>query len=277
VVAAAGPGTTAVLGFGFLYVSSIMAQGDTSLAIRSLGELNLYFAVLNAVPGFPLDGGRMLMAAAWGVTKSRTTALRVAGFGSMAIGIGLIAYAVLSFTQGNSGFGIFLGYLGFVLISVGRQVPARAALHQQLSMGKVRDAMRPLGAAIPANATVYDATERWLRAEPARTFSVVEDGKPVGTISLEGASHTTAGRLVREAMMPLSEKSSVGADESLSDALEWVAGHESLVDDATGAVGVLDVGDIDRWLKAHWSTGTFVDRPTGSVPPAGVLPPRPDV
>jgi hypothetical protein len=219
----------------------------------------------------------MLMAAAWGVTKNRMTALRVAGFGSMAIGIGLIAYAVLSFSQGNGGFGIFLGYLGFVLISVGRQVPARAALHQQLSMGKVRDAMRPLGAAIPANATVYDATERWLRAEPERTFSVVEDGKPVGTISLEGASHTTAGRPVREAMMPLSEKSSVGADESLSDALEWVAGHESLVDDATGAVGVLDVGDIDRWLKAHWSTGTFVDRPTGSVPPAGVLPPRPDV
>ena len=277
VVAAAGPGTTAVLGLGFLYVASIMAPGDTSDAIRMLGGLNLYFAVLNAVPGFPLDGGRMLMAAAWAVTKNRTTALRVAGFGSMLIGIGLIVYAFLSLSRGNPGFGIFLGYLGFVLITVGRQVPARAALHQQLSMGKVRDAMRPLGAAIPANATVYDATERWLRAEPARTFSVVEDGTPIGTISLEGASHTTAGRPVHEAMMPLSDKSSVGADESLSDALEWVAGHESLVDDATGAIGVIDVGDIDRWLKAHWSTGTFVDRPTGSIPPAGVVPPRPDV
>jgi len=277
VVAAAGPGTTAVLGLGFLYIASIMAPGDTRSAIESLGRLNLYFAVLNAIPGFPLDGGRMLMAAAWAVTKNRTTALRVAGFGSMVIGVGLIAYAVLSFSQGNGGFGIFLGYLGFVLISVGRQVPARAALHQQLSMGRVRDAMRPLGAAIPANATVYDATERWLRAEPARTFSVVDEGRPVGTISLEGASHTTAGRPVSEAMMPLSEKTSVGADESLSDALEWVAGHESLVEDVTGVVGVLDVGDIDHWLKAHWSTGTFIDRPAGSIPPAGAVPPRPDV
>src|SRR6478752_5332117 len=243
VVAAAGPGTTAVLGLGFLYIASIMAVGDTRSAIEMLGRLNLYFAALNAIPGFPLDGGRMLMAAAWGVTKNRTTALRVAGFGSMVIGIGLIGYAVLSFSQGNGGFGIFLGYLGFVLVSVGRQVPARAALHQQLSMGKVRDAMRPPGAAIPANATVYDATERWLRAEPARTFSVVDEARPVGTISLESASHTTAGRQVREAMMPLSEKTSVGADETLSDALEWVAGHESLVEDPTGVVGVLDVGD----------------------------------
>jgi Zn-dependent protease len=277
VVAAAGPGTTAVLGLGFLYIASIMAVGDTRSAIEMLGRLNLYFAALNAIPGFPLDGGRMLMAAAWGVTKNRTTALRVAGFGSMVIGIGLIGYAVLSFSQGNGGFGIFLGYLGFVLVSVGRQVPARAALHQQLSMGKVRDAMRPLGAAIPANATVYDATERWLRAEPARTFSVVDEGRPVGTISLESASHTTAGRQVREAMMPLSEKTSVGADETLSDALEWVAGHESLVEDPTGVVGVLDVGDIDRWLKTHWSTGTFVDRPVGFIPPAGAAPPRPDL
>ncbi|HEX3300185.1 MAG TPA: hypothetical protein VHW68_08740 [Actinomycetota bacterium] len=277
VVAAAGPGTTAVLGFGFLYISSIMAPGDTSDAIRMLGGLNLYFAVLNAVPGFPLDGGRMLMAAAWGLTRNRTTALRVAGFGSMLIGAGLIVYAFLSFSQGNPGFGIFMGYLGFVLITVGRQVPARAALHQQLSMGTVRDAMRPLGGAIPANATVYDATERWLRAEPARTFSVVDDGHPVGTISLEGASHTTAGRPVRDAMMPFSDKSSVGADETLSDALEWVAGHESLVEDVIGTVGVIDVGDIDRWLKAHWSTGSFVERPVGFVPPAGAVPPRPDL
>jgi hypothetical protein len=78
-------------------------------------------------------------------------------------------------------------------------------------------------------------------------------------------------------MMPLSERSAVGADESLSDALEWVAGHESRVEDVTGTVGVIDVGDIDRWMKAHWSTGSFVDRPSGYTPPAGVVPPRPDV
>lgn len=277
VVAAAGPGTTAVLGFGFLSIASIMPPGDTSDAIRSLGGLNLYFAILNAIPGFPLDGGRMLQAAAWGVTKNRGTAMRVAGFGSMVIGVGLLAYAVYSFSQGNGGFGIFLGYLGFVLIGVGRQVPARAALYQQLSRGKVRDAMRRLGAAIPAGTTVFDATERWLRADPGRTFSVVEDGRPVGTISLETASHTTAGRPVREAMVPFSDRSAVGADESLNDALEWIAGHESLVEDATGTVGVIDLGDLDRWMQAHWSTGSFVERPAGSVPQAGVVPPRPDV
>src|SRR3954462_6543204 len=276
VVAAAGPGTTAVLGLGFLWVASIMGPGDTQEAIECLGRLNLYFAVLNSVPGFPLDGGRMLMAAAWGATKNRATALKVAGFGSMVVGLALIAYAVYSFSTGNGGFGIFMGDLGVVLINVGGPVPARATLHQQLSMGSVREAMRPLGPALPANMTVYDATERWLRAAPARTFSVMDDGRAVGTISLKRASHTTAGRPLRDAMAPLSERSSVGADETLSDALEWVAGHESRVDAVTGTVGVIDVGDIDRWMKAHWSTGSFGDRPIGSVSPAGVVPPRPD-
>jgi hypothetical protein len=63
-------------------------------------------------------------------------------------------------------------------------------------------------------------------------------------------------------MMPLSDRTSVGADESLGDAFEWVAGHESRVDDTVGTVGVIDIGDIDRWLKAHWSTGlTSTGRP----------------
>jgi hypothetical protein len=119
---------------------------------------------------------------------------------------------------------------------------------------------------------VYDATERWLRADPTQTFRVADEGTVVGTISLQSASRTTAGRPVREAMMSLSDRSTVGADESLSDAFEWVAGNEARVDDTAGTVGVIDVGDIDRWLQAHWSKGTFVDRPAGVV-----LPPRPDL
>ena len=67
----------------------------------------------------------------------------------MVVGIGLIAYAVLSFSNGNGGFGIFMGYIGFVLISVGRQVPARAALHEQLSRGTCATRCDPLGARSP--------------------------------------------------------------------------------------------------------------------------------
>src|SRR4051812_30552524 len=154
IVSAAGPGTTAIIGLGCVAVASTMAPGETRDVIESLGKLNLLFAVLNALPGFPLDGGRMLMATAWGASKSKATALRVAGAGSMLIGIGLIAYAVLSFTTNNGSFGIFFGFVGFFMVSAGRQLPARANLYLQLSKGKVRDAMRTLGAAIPANVTV---------------------------------------------------------------------------------------------------------------------------
>ena len=97
VVAAAGPATTAVLGVVFLVWGKQVGQfSDLGVALVDLGRLNLLFAALNAIPGFPLDGGRMLMAGTWAITRNRATAQRVAGVGSMIVGGGLIAWAVFS-------------------------------------------------------------------------------------------------------------------------------------------------------------------------------------
>ena len=48
--------------------------------------MSLLFAGLNALPGYLLDGGRMLLAVVWGVTKDRFTALRIAGWGGVLVG-----------------------------------------------------------------------------------------------------------------------------------------------------------------------------------------------
>jgi hypothetical protein len=63
----------------------------------------------------------------------------------------------------------------------------------------------------------------------------------------------------------------VGADEPLDDVVEWIGGRTALVSDASGrTVGLLDLRDVDGWLRQHWSTGEYVERPAVS------LPPRPD-
>jgi Zn-dependent protease len=271
VVAAAGPGTTALLGVACLAVSrQLPSSSGVGYAMDLLGRLNLFFAAFNAIPGFPLDGGRMLMAGAWAITRNRATAQRVAGIGSMIVGGGLIACAVVSLSNGG-GFSFFLGYIGFVMISVARQIPARAALREKLLRGTAGDVMRPIGDAIPASMPILDATERWLRAAPDRSFPVWEDGRIVGTISLEDAAHTAAARPVREAMVGSDQLTTIEADEPLDDVVEWIGGRQALVTDAAGrTVGLLDVRDIDRWLREHWTTGQYVERPVVA------LPPRPD-
>jgi Zn-dependent protease len=272
IVAAAGPATTAVLGVIFLLWAEQLPPGsDTAFALRNLGDLNLYFAALNAIPGFPLDGGRMLMAGAWAITRNRATAQRIAAGGSILVGGGLIAWAIAQFLNGGS-FAIFIGLIGFVMISVGRQMPSRAALRERLLRGTAADAMRPVGEMIPAGMSLMDATERYLRSSPNRSFPVYEDGGIVGTISLDDAASTVASSPVRDAMVPLEiPPTVVGADEPLDDVVEWIGGRTALVSDASGrTVGLLDLRDVDGWLRQHWSTGEYVERPAVS------LPPRPD-
>jgi Zn-dependent protease len=269
-VAAAGPGTTLLLGLGFRFIGQQMEPSHLRGVMLYLGEINLYFAAFNAIPGFPLDGGRMLMAAAWGVTRKRVLAFRVAGIGSLLVGAGLIVVGVVEFGKGNSR-GLFLGYIGFVILSVGRQIPPRAALRERLQRGTARDAMQPIGAMIPADSSLLDATERWLRPFPEQLFPVQEGGRIVGAISLEDAADHAASRPVGEAMTRFDDPPIIEDTEPLDDVVDWIGTQDGLVTDITGhTVGMISVQDIDRWLTEHWSTGGFIERPVV------VAPPRPD-
>ncbi len=270
VVAASGPVTTALLGVMFYAIASRMPHGELRGVMSYLGYINLLFAAFNAIPGFPLDGGRMLMAIAWGVTRNRVLAFRVAGIGSLLIGGGLIAYAVLSFSTGNGG-AIFFGYIGFVIASVGRQIPKRAILRGQLSRGTAAEAMRPVAALIPADMSILDATEQWLRPFPDRIFPVGRAGRVIGTISLQDAGNVAASEPVHAGMVRLVDPPLIEAEEPLDDVVDWVGSREGLVASPTGAtIGLIDVADIERWLQAHWATGEYREAP------APVAPPRPD-
>jgi Zn-dependent protease len=270
VVAFSGPATTALL---WLFFSFLRDQSTPFTGIHYvwsyLAWVNGIMAVLNLLPGFPLDGGRMLMAVAWGVTHRRALAMRVAGIGSMLVGGVLIAWAFLRFTRGDSS-GIFAGYIGFVMIGIGRQIPSRAALRERLEHGTARDAMRPVDDAIPADTTIYDATERWLRARPTYAFPVRRDGRLVGTISWDEASRATAVTRVADAMVPLDDAPTVDADEPLDETVDWLGARDGVVVDASGrTVGLLALEDVDRWLKRHWASGRYAE-------PSAVTPPRPD-
>jgi Zn-dependent protease len=271
VVAASGPATTAVIGVTFVFLAGQTAKySDLYYTFRYLGDVNLLFALFNAIPGFPLDGGRMLMAVAWGITRRRALALRVAGIGSLIVGGGLILWAVLRFGEGD-GLAIFIGYIGFVMVGVGRQIPPRAKLRERLERGTASDAMRPITNPIPADMTLYEATEGWLRGRPQYVFPVAAQGTLVGTISLEDAAQASAARPVSEAMVALREPPLVEADEPLDDVVEWIGERDALVVDPTKrTVGLIAIEDVDRWLKAHWSTGDYVEA-IGLAPP-----PRPD-
>ena len=271
VVSASGPATTGLLWLFFAFLRDQTPSYTEMYAVwEYLALVNALMFGLNLLPGFPLDGGRMLMAVAWGVSRKRALAMRVAGVGSLLVGGGLVVWALFAF-QNHNPAAIFAGYIGFVMISVGRQIPPRATLRERLERGTAKDAMRAVNNPIPADATVYEATEGWLRVLPKRAFPVADNGQLVGTLSFEEAADSSAARPVRDIMVPLNDPPLIDADEPLDDVVEWVGNRDGLVvDPAKRPIGLIAVEDVDRWLKAHWATGSYVDWP------APALPPRPD-
>ena len=160
-VAVVGPLTTLAVA-GLLFVAAGATSGLVSVILHDLAGLNLLFAGLNALPGFPLDGGRVLMAGVWGATRSRRTGMRAAGYASIVVGGAMLAYAVYDFSQGG-GYWLFLGYVGFILISTGRAMDQRIAFRDQLAKGTVAEAMRPPPPPIPASMTLSEALDHSLR------------------------------------------------------------------------------------------------------------------
>ena len=264
-VAFAGPFSTLVLAGAFALAGSLMEPGPAREIVQDLAFINVLFAAFNALPGFPLDGGRMLLATAWAVTKKRRTAMLVAGYGGIAIGIGLIAFAVWDFRQGSGLLirAIWLGWIGVTLISVGRSMQGRVQLRDALEGVTVADAMRPPPPPVPADISLSEALDGYLRGGPKTSFPVVDaSGAIVGTVSMESARKVGATdplRPVRDGMVPLRQAAVFGPDEALDDTIEWLGGREGLVMLNGRVVGQIAARDVESWYRRRTEP---VDVPT---------------
>ncbi len=272
-VAFVGPATTLVLA-GAFWVGETITNGLVAETMGWLAWLSLIFAGFNALPGFPLDGGRMLLATAWGVTGSRRTAMRIAGYGGIAVGALLGAAAVWTLTTEDTLMAFFLGYVAFILINTGRAMDQRIAFRDQLIKGTVADAMREPPPAVPIDISLAQALDDYLRSADGQAFPVMEAGRVVGTVSLESARRVGGRdpmRPVRDGIRPLAQTPVVAPDETLDDALEWLGGREGLVLRDGVLVGALGPGDVERWYRRE-----IEGRPEG-VSPDVVVPARPDL
>lgn len=280
-VAFVGPASTFVLALAF-WVIGEQTSGLIGAIVRDLARLNLFFAGLNAIPGFPLDGGRMLLAGAWRVTRSRRTALRVVGWVGLGLGAVCAGLAVIAFTNGNDWW-LILGYLAFLMISTGRSMDERIRVRDQLSEGTAADVMRPPPPSVPASMPLAEALDRYLRDGDGKAFPVVDGGKVIGTVSMRSARRVGRRdpmRPVRDGMASLAETPVVAPDEPLDDVLEWVSGREGLVLRDGALLGRISAGDVERWYRRRYEGAPDRD----DAAPAGgdafgrdPVPPRPDL
>ena len=116
-VALAGPAVSVALAAGCALASQALAQPLWPLAavLRYLAVINLGIILFNLLPGFPLDGGRVLRAVVWALTRNRIRATRVASLLGSALGIGLLVLGVWHVVRGHVAGGLWYVLLGLFL------------------------------------------------------------------------------------------------------------------------------------------------------------------
>ncbi|MEX0832877.1 MAG: site-2 protease family protein [Actinomycetota bacterium] len=257
-VAVVGPGTSLAVG-GLCW---LIAQGGGFLGrplagtFGYIGWLNLTLAVFNLIPGYPLDGGRLLRSIVWGATGNRALATRVASWGGMIVGAVLIALGVLEFTRDDNLLsGIWLAYIGFFLFQAARSSERGDAVRAVLADGVAADAMSPPPMAIPADVTLSEALDRYLRGNETLMFPVVENNRLVGVVNWDSASRVGQHdplKPVRDAVLPLDGVKTVTADAPLLNVIQHLTGGGAALVLRDGElVGSIGPDEIARWASAR--------------------------
>jgi Zn-dependent protease len=122
IVSVVGPASSALLGGAFLLLHTVVAEASHEIAwgLLYLGVVNIALAIFNMLPGFPLDGGRVLRALVWRSTGSLIRATRVASIAGQVVGLLIVTAGIYFLTIGQTARAIWFAAIGWFLAQAAR-------------------------------------------------------------------------------------------------------------------------------------------------------------
>ena len=259
-VAVVGPLTSLLLALvcGGLWYFTGDFNSYWSAVLFTLFAVNLSLGIFNMLPGFPLDGGRVLRAIIWGLTGSYWRATQVAVRAGQGLGLlllaGGIAWAVFGSFQG-----IWISLVGGFLLFVATSGYRQEALRESLKSYRVRDAMATDWTALPGEMPVASGEVLLALARGGYLGVLVEgppngvvDGRKLATLPRETWQFATLAQL----MTPLSSLPTLDADGAVFDAVEWMdaEGLESAPVVRGGVpVGLVSRAELQRLVRSRRS------------------------
>lgn len=273
-IAVAGPAMSAFLGFAFSWLGAALAGpgfadeflqdpegamaglGPGATLFLWLGPINFMLALFNLIPGFPLDGGRVLRAVLWRISGDLESATLWASNAGRAFGWALMGLGVLQAFGNNLMQGVWLLLIGWFLNNAARQSYTQLLVRQAFEDLIVGNLMRTHFEVIAPDVTVEEFVNDFLLRSAQSAWPVVEHGRAVGLINFEDAravSEELRGtQTVRDVMSPIDER--LRPDVAGHDALRALTASEEdplPVMEGDQIVGLLHKADIARWLALH--------------------------
>ncbi len=224
-IALAGPATSGALALVFALLS-VAAAGTEMVAVPLawLARMNAAIAVFNLLPGFPLDGGRVLRALVWRWRGDWRAATRVAAFTGGLVATGLVGLGILLMLRGDVVGGLWTALIGWFLQSTAAASRVEADIKELLRDVTVDRVMARDCAHIPGNETLAHLAEDQVLGAGRRCFLVADDGRLRGLLTLHEMKSVPRDRWPKvtadEVMAPRDRLTTIGPRESLLIALQ---------------------------------------------------------
>jgi len=261
-IAAAGPMASVALAVLFWALKVMATAGGAAAplaaALRDLAFINLALAAFNLLPGFPLDGGRLLRAAIWYFGGSLPRASYVASVLGQGVGYLLMAWGfVLIFARAWVG-GLWAAFIGWFLVDAARAGHQQVLLRRALSGVPVRAIMSADLALIPAGISIEQAVNDHFLRRHFAAFPVVGQDGLKGLVGLrdirEVPTESWATTPIDQVTRPVGAADILSPNDDSFQALARMAAADTgrlLVMEGGALVGIVSRTDLMRHLRAR--------------------------
>ena len=189
-MAIVGPITSGVLGLAMLALARLSGWTPWTSATTPgtallvwLGYINLALGAFNMIPGFPLDGGRVLRAILWWEMDDAERATRAAAFVGQVIAVLFIAFGILRFFQGAGLGGLWIAFIGWFLLQAAGATLIQVQTGTLLRGLRVQDVMSTDSYTVDPELSVQEFVHEHLLRTGRRCFLVVQDGHLLGLVT----------------------------------------------------------------------------------------------
>jgi Zn-dependent protease/CBS domain-containing protein len=234
-VAIAGPLTSVAIGVFFLGLAIASGwQPDAGTPASPLwagfvwlGFINIVLAVFNMIPGYPLDGGRVLRSAIWWFTNDAVRATRIAATVGQVIAVAFIATGLFRFFAGAGIGALWIAFIGWFLSQAAGASYQEVQTSQALAGVRVKDVMSTDCAAIDARMNLRTFADEFLLRTGRRCFVVAQDGRETGLVTIQQMRQVPQNRwpftTVADITVPLENVRTLSPDSDVKEALEVMA------------------------------------------------------
>jgi len=264
-IAIVGPITSFVIGAVLLALSlaagwaPMETAGTPVLAMMVwLGYINIALGLFNLIPGFPLDGGRVLRAIVWWITKDGARSTRIASRVGQGVALVFIVTGVYRLFGGAGFAGLWMAIIGWFLLDAAGATYAQLEISERLRGVRVGDIMARDCPTVEGRTNLQTFVEEFLLRTGARCFIVVENGGIAGIIT----AHEIKGiepslrlyKTVSDAMRPIHQLRTVTVDTPVIEVLATM-GRDDLnqlpvISDGK-LEGVISRGQVLRYLQTR--------------------------